>query len=374
MHKSMRMRKLKAGVMLFHSAHEDRFYCGTHKRAIRIDTPEEKSLVQALAAGRAEAWDATEGDSYRSAQQGVLEKLSAAALIDERPGVITLSKRFTSKNAQRAEKNRDRKLDGAYQQMQNRLAPELNQSTWLDGVVDGGVSTISARQRFTVEISGSSRIALLLYPLLLASGVTHVRFAEDFRKKSPFVGDREIGITRFSQEDIGAPIKALCESWRRDLSLFPIDKEIDYEDTSEGADLAVHCGEMDPEIFSQWMSTGQNFLHIAEPEADRATVGPLVIPGKSPCLRCYQLALSDNSDIVGATDLHPDSVREFPVIAAHYIASLAASQIIHFLDSINFTQRESSELVGTVYAVDYQLLSHPEVIAIARHPLCGCAF
>ena len=373
------MRKFKAGVMLFHSAHEDRFYCGTHKRAIRINTPEEKSLVQALAAGSAEVWSAAqivgdEAEGYRSERQELLGKLDAAGLIDESSGVITLSKRFTSKNVQRAEKNKDRKLDGAYQQMQNRLAPELNQSTWLDGVGDGGVSVVSARQRYTVEISGSSRIALLLYPLLLASGVTHVRFAEDFRKKSPFVGDREIGISRISQEDIGAPIKAIYESWRRDLSLFPIDKEIDYEDTSEGADLTVHCGEMDPEILSQWMSTGQNFLHIAQPEADRATIGPLVIPGKSPCLRCYQLALGDNSDIVGATDLHPDSVREVPVIAAHYIASLAASQIIEFLDSREVKQRESSELVGNIYAVDYQLLSHPEVIAIARHPLCGCAF
>ena len=368
--KSTQMRKLKAGLALFHSAHHDRFYCGTHKRAVRINTLEEKSLLHALSVGGEEAW----GDS------ALVDRLVAAGLIDESQGVITLSKRFTSKIAERAEKNKDRTHDGAYAHMQKRLAPELNQSTWVDGVVDTGASLVSARQGFTVEISGSSRVALLLYPLLLASGVTDVRFASNFRKKNPCVDDSDIGLARISQEDIGITLRTLCQSWRRDIALFPIDKDIDYEDTSEGADLKIHCGVFDPEILSLWMSTGQNFLHIAEPEGDRATIGPLVIPGKSPCIRCFHLSITDSSDILGVTYLRDDANREFPMIAAHHIASLAAWQVIQFLDWQTLGRGDlheesgRAELVGSVIAVDYQLLSRPEVIALARHPLCGCAF
>lgn len=367
--KSTPMRKIKVGALLFHSAQQDRFYCGTHRRAIVINSPEEKSFIQNL------------GESPQGSEQleeRLLERLKAAQLLDESVGVVTLSKRFTSKIAKRAAKSSDRSHDAAYQQMQKRLAPELNQSTWLDGVTDGGAAVISARQRYTVEISGSSRIALLLYTLLLASGLTHVRFASDFRYRDPLVGDSDIGIAQFSQRDIGLPIRSLCDSLRRDISLFPSDNRVengvDCVDAGEAAELKIHCGGFDPEILAMWMSTGQNFLHIAEAQGDRVTVGPLVIPGKSPCVRCFQLALSDNSEIVGVSHLQPEASREFPNIAAHYIASLAAWQVIQFLDSQTLYRKQEAELVGTVYAVDYQLLSHPEVIALPRHPLCGCAF
>lgn len=360
------MRKIKAGALLFHSVQQNRFFCGTHRRAIVINSPEEKSFIQNL------------GRGSQQIEEGLLERLRAAQLLDESVGVVTLSKRFTSKIAERAAKSSDRSRDAAYQQIQKRIAPELNQSTWLDGVTDGGAAVISARQRYTVEISGNSRVALLLYPLLLASGLTHVRFASDFRSREPLVGDSDIGIAQFSQRDIGLPISSLCDSQRRDISLFPIDKSIDksidYEGAGDAAELKIHCGAFDPEVLAMWMGTGQNFLHIAEAQGDRVTVGPLVIPGKSPCVRCFQLALSDNTEIVAVSHLQPDASSEFPIIAAHYIASLAAWQVIQFLDSQTLYRKQEAELVGTVYAVDYQLLSHLEVIAIPRHPLCGCAF
>ena len=57
-----------------------------------------------------------------------------------------------------------------------------------------------------------------------------------------------------------------------------------------------------------------------------------------------------------------------PVIAAYFVASLAASQILAYCE------KQSSEITGKVISLDYQSLTHPQVATIARHPLCGCAF
>lgn len=45
------MRRLKRGVSLFATDTPDHYLLGTHKRAIRIYTPEEKSFIHLLVTG-----------------------------------------------------------------------------------------------------------------------------------------------------------------------------------------------------------------------------------------------------------------------------------------------------------------------------------
>jgi hypothetical protein len=61
------------------------------------------------------------------------------------------------------------------------------------------------------------------------------------------------------------------------------------------------------------------------------------------------------------------------------MAALAASFIVKFCDAITVAIAQDcaadfSALLGVAISVDYQLLAYPQVVAIARHPLCGCAF
>jgi len=76
------------------------------------------------------------------------------------------------------------------------------------------------------------------------------------------------------------------------------------------------------------MSYSQPFLHIPHPCGGRAEIGPLVIPGKTPCLRCAELAERDQSGVTASRPLRSDEVHEYPQIAAHAVAASAAAQIV----------------------------------------------
>jgi hypothetical protein len=265
------------------------------------------------------------------------------------------------------------------QQLQRRCAPELNQTNWIAGVVDGGVEILSARQNYLCEISGNNRVATLLYSLLLASGLSQVRFTPASRGAYPLIGDIDMALSTFRQSDTGTPFKNHCEMIRRELALFPLDRHENYLDEASSPDLRIHCGDINPETLSLWMSSGEKFLMIPSPRADSALIGPLVIPGESPCPRCHELSSSEQRGVLNQLEFMPDVAKEYPQIAAHFIAALAASFIVKFCDATTVAIVEDraadfSALLGIAIAVDYQLLAYPQVVAIARHPHCGCAF
>jgi hypothetical protein len=88
-----------------------------------------------------------------------------------------LHNRFQSPIAERAANTEDQSNDASFRQLQLRMSPELSQTTWIPGVVDGGVQVLSSRQSFGVEIHGENRLATLIYAALLASGVTNTKFS-----------------------------------------------------------------------------------------------------------------------------------------------------------------------------------------------------
>jgi hypothetical protein len=53
------------------------------------------------------------------------------------------------------------------------------------------------------------------------------------------------------------------------------------------------------------------------------------------------------------------------MVIAHYIAALVGAQILHFIDG-------TAPTGGNTLYINYQRLTSPQVVAIARHPLCGC--
>jgi hypothetical protein len=62
------------------------------------------------------------------------------------------------------------------------------------------------------------------------------------------------------------------------------------------------------------------------------------------------------------------------MITAHYVAAVAAAQALHFIDSATSAGAHSPRNtgIGELTYVNLQRLNEPQVVAIARHPLCGC--
>ena len=373
------MRELKRGVALSQSTTPGEYLLGTLKRVIRIYTPEEKVIALALARGKSEKEILQTPNVLDITVNTLLAQLEEEELINHEQGVLRVSQRFVSKLDNRVKKNSRPAVDAGVQQLQRRCAPELNQTNWINGVVDGGVEILSARQNYLCEISGNNRVATLLYSLLLASGLSQVRFTPASRGAYPLIGDIDMALSTFRQSDTGTPFKNHCEMIRRELALFPLDRNENYLDEASSPDLRIHCGDINPETLSLWMSSGEKFLMIPSPRADSALIGPLVIPGESPCPRCQELSSSEQRGVLNQLEFMPDVAKEYPQIAAHFIAALAASFIVKFCDATTVAIVEDraadfSALLGIAIAIDYQLLAYPQVVAIARHPHCGCAF
>ena len=369
------MRTLKRGISLFTTTTPEEYFLGTKSRAIRIYTCEQKVIAEHLARGVDENDISQIAGVSPIAVHNLMTELAHEALIDISQGAISLSDRFVSKLDNRATKNSKPNRDGAYIQLHNRIAPELEQSTWITGVTDTGVGVLSARQNYLIEISGSNRVATLLYTLLLTSGFTQVRYAA--RGRSSAIADLDLGVDGITSSDFGFSFTKNREDLRRDYSLFPLDKSANYLDEASTPDLSIACGDIDPEKLSLWMSYGQAFMHIPHPRAARAEIGPMVIPGKTPCLRCAQLAECDQSGVISSRTLAAPEKVEYPQIAAHAVAALAASQITAYCDAITLSEGEAlkgPEIFGKITVIDYQRLAQPQVVAITRHPLCGCAF
>jgi bacteriocin biosynthesis cyclodehydratase domain-containing protein len=107
-------------------------------------------------------------------------------------------------------------------------------------------------------------------------------------------------------------------------------------------------------------------LLIHLPIGDEVVVGPLVLPGTSPCNRCLSLYEIDNFGYTRLERIPLTPVNELPMAVAHYIAAIVAAEVLHFIDGTSSTG-------GEVRYINFQNLTAPQVVAIARHPLCGCA-
>ncbi len=372
------MRRIKAGVKLFEGNNQGEYFLGRPKQLTRISTSDEKALALELISGKSEEEILHIDGIDTKLLQRILDELEVAQLIDTEQNALKVSQRYISKVEQRVEKSKKGFVDAALLQLQKRAVPELNQCTWIDGARDSGIKILTERQSPLIEISGQNRVASILYSLLLLSGFSQSRCASGSRVRLPQIGDKDIGAASIGASDVGKNFLNHCESLRRELSLFPPERDHNYLDELSTPDLIIHCGEIDPEKLSHWMSTGQNFLLVPPPQADSAEIGPLVIPGKSPCLRCLALVSKEQSQIQQRFEIGQTFEAEYPQIAANFIAAMAASFVAKFFDLTNEenlkARNAKQELVGNVVTVDYQSLSHPRSTVIPRHPLCGCAF
>jgi hypothetical protein len=372
------MKRIKDGVELYSRKNSSEYLLGilksgTLEKFIRIHTQERKFIALQLLAGKSSSVILATADLDSQILWEMMQELEALQLIDTTQNSLKVSPRFVSKIDTRVSRNVKNFADASFLQLQRRSNPELHQTNWIDGVNDSGVEILSARQNYLVELSGRNRVTTILYSLLLLSGVTHTRFTPNSRGLALTIGDLDIGVGTLLPSEFGKDFNSHSEALRKDLSLFPLEREYDYLAQSLHVDLRVHCGDVEPEKLSLWMSTHQNFLYIPSPRADTAHIGPLVIPGNSPCVRCATLFFNDHNGIEETLEITHNNQREYPQIAAHYVAALAASQILSYIDGLT-TGAQKAELVGNVITIDYQFLAHPQTIAIPRHPLCGCAF
>jgi len=139
--------------------------------------------------------------------------------------------------------------------LHRRLAPELATAALAHGDSDGGARTLARRQNACVRVSGLSPIGLSAASLLAAAGIGSVVTAGPVTSAAPASAPPAARPGRTPD------LVILADSYRRDLPAALLRAGIPHLTASASEAIGV--------------------------------VGPLVVPGRSACLRCLDLARAD---------------------------------------------------------------------------------
>ena len=353
---------LKSGTILLPGT--DYTYVGRSDRGLEVSSPGRSALA---------SMDGTRTCQELSQAVGIplseivalVEDLDQANLIDTQRSKISVHARFRSPNAHRASHDSDDSNDGAFQQLQAKLLPELSSATWIAHVRDGGVSIINQRRDWQVGIYGDSRIATLLYGILLASGISHTSLhASDIHKR---IGEEDLCAGFLHPGDIGLPYAERTQELSRELSLFPTSHKGEAEASRQ---VMVAVGNAPADQVQKWMCDGIPHLLIDSPASASLCIGPIVIPGKTPCSRCITMAREGQYPAWREFSIQKliKPADEVPVAIAHYVAGLAALELLRFIDE------GESQLTGASARINYHRPILSEERTFTRHPACGCSW
>jgi hypothetical protein len=291
----------------------------------------------------------------------ICDELVTANLIDQVAKPIVLADRFHSEKTNRKTYSLDQSQDVAYQQLQKRITPELGQITWQTGIIDAGVTTLSERQLIAVDICGDDRLAVSLLTILLASGVSQTTLALSNVQRN--IAAEDLGTGVFAISDLDTNLVNRISEIARDFALFPISKN-----PTTTSYLTIIFGAPDPAKINTLLSSSLPHLFVSTLDATTLRVGPLVIPGKTPCNRCIELDQLEQSSLLNQINQARSfsQPQQLNIAATAQIAGMIAQSVLNYLDT------GFSELIGTQILVDTARPCNPQHIAYAINPACGC--
>jgi len=362
--------RLKTGVQISVpiAEIENSLIIATAHRAITIHHPGARAIIAKFDGEHSANQISDEVNAPIEVVENVIVELLDAQLVDINKSKVRLHNRFQSPIAQRAAHTEDQSNDASYRQLQQRMVSELSQTTWVNGVIDGGVELLSARQSFGVEIYGSNRVATLVYNGLLASGVTNTRFSITSRRTQSSIGDSDLGTGILRTTDYGLNYVARMEELAREWSLFPTPsknvKGSIYAPIPE-RNLRIVVGQYPVELIEQLMRDDLDHFFVGQIVGGAALCGPLVVPAKTPCKSCIELGVSER---YGVEELEPVNSHcdELPVSVGYQVAGVATQAVLQLIDT------GSSEFIGSQLTFDYLSPAPGALTRFARHPKCPC--
>lgn len=210
------------------------------------------------------------------------------------------------------------------EEAQARLAPELATTSLAHQDGDGGVRVIVRRRLSHVRVHGAGRIGSSIACLLAASGVGHVSCKDRHPARPADAAPAGLDLA-----DVGTPReRGAARAMRRVAPDVRTDGET-------RPDLVVLTADPDPALVASLMS--ERIPHLPATAAEAiGVVGPLVLPGRSACLRCLDLTRRDRDPawplIAAQLAGNPPAIPACDAVLATAVAAHAAGQVLTFID------------------------------------------
>jgi bacteriocin biosynthesis cyclodehydratase domain-containing protein len=241
------------------------------------------------------------------------------------------------------------------------LEPDLLSLSLLHRAPGAATRVMQARRDATVEVLGAGRVGATVASLLAAAGIGHLDIEDDGPLRTADVapgGLRGAGGTSASR---GAETRRL-------LSAVTTTRDRPAASPPAISVLAPTTALLAPELLSRTRDRPHLPVLVRE---TTAVVGPLVVPGRTSCCRCVELARGDrdpawpslSAQLLGS----PRRVEPCDVVLATLAASLAAAQLLSFLDAPD----AQPPVLGAVLEIglaDLRLRRR----TVKPYPGCGC--
>lgn len=239
-----------------------------------------------------------------------------------------------------------------------RLGPDLACVSLAARDCDGGEGTFARRRAAAVLVYGADRVGACVATLLAASGVARVSCRDN--RVTSYADLAPGGLGR---DDIG-----ICRATAAARAIRRAAPETRFsEQGARPPDLAVLAGPAGAEDVAALLRARIPHLAVRADEAI-GIVGPLVVPGRTACLLCADLARADRDSAwphILAQATGP--ARACDTVLAAGTAALGAHQALAFLDQAG---KPPATLNGTLELVlpDWQWRRRSWL----PHPACAC--
>lgn len=254
-----------------------------------------------------------------------------------------------------------------------RLRHEAQMVSWYPRTSTDGRNLVQARSDFSILLFGTSRLAIALFSILHASGFSQTKIipgdrsfltTSGRRENSSHIKVDEICGLNVLLSDVGKSRGETLDRILNSAELLPRQKR----NFPQIPHLVISTETAQPDYIQRWMSEGVSHLQISNRGESFLEVGPIVLPGNGPCLRCVELQKFGMQKIQGLVELY-NSLESQPELS-----SASAAAISGFVASIVIQLADTGQSPLTHKSVRFNLLdiSNPEHIYWQPHIFCGC--
>ena len=248
----------------------------------------------------------------------------------------------------------------------NRMQAEENLYGWHPAVNigKGSQTLISQRRKFAIVIFGCNRLALSLFGVLQASGFSSIKIIDRSGSTNNAslvqISPDEVCGLAIRGSDVGLRKTIVISDIARNSQLFP----------AENLEFPVHPNfiisteSIPQEIMQQWMSEEIPHLVVSNLIENKIILGPIVLPGKTPCLNCLNLWRAEqfphhsSFEFLSALDSEETGGLEIPSAQVAFLTGLLATYVIEYCAYVNLNGANSSAgveakgLIGTTLTLN----------------------
>jgi hypothetical protein len=228
---------------------------------------------------------------------------------------------------------------------------------------DGGAAVLARRRAAFARVYGAGRVGACVATFLAASGVAWVSCLDAGLAEAADVTPAGIG-----PADVGTGRAAAVAT-----AVHRVAPEVrTADDARRLPDLAVLTGRPDPVLLAGLVRDRVPHLAVHAEEAI-GVVGPLVLPGRSACVRCLDLSRATRDPAwprilaqAGGDCGSPAATQACDTVLAATTAALAAGQALAFIDRACEPATANATLEVVLPGWQWQRRGWP------AHPACTC--